>query len=630
MGVARKDEFGYDVEEDSEDEEEEEKLTLDALTKKEMSDIKKRDDKIKRVLKFVLTAENEKQDKGFNMLKDRKTILEMFGSVDIDGTTDGDKSKEGQGMVKGMVNFRNKSERSDKIIGDGKNGGELDQNEQYKIFYMMLLDFGQTRRLVPDTEFDRIEFFHVLTSSIEFVRDNVVHKLYFRAPTDYTIPISIKQEVLADMDVSTPQDKVRDFLVRFELIRKRLHIQRRLRSHWFTLPIVSGSAGYWQAASLTLTAILNLLMLFFFEADGDSYTPETPFWYQNAVYGFGGAHLAVSFGVAAEYFLNNWYGIYDTWFELAPLIPQASYYVLFVGFSAAGIAFNGYFFAFHLLHIIPNNGLLERAVAAITFNRKGLLLVSLLGLILAYIFTLILFLFYRSDFETESSQYCSTLLECFMTVAVVAIPVGTRESVEPAGDGEHYSGHEVGRWWVDILFWIAVNVIAMNLILGIIVDTFSQLRNARDNRAMIEKSQCFICSRPVYDFVHHGGFKKHCVEDHNMWNYIYYTMYLENLQVAQRNHHELYLYDNWIEHKLTAPFPVGRAGVLENVLLRGGGSTIDMVKSEISKIRSQSQNTQNMVGRLRLMVENTLPTTSKGPKKKARSVAGTTISRADE
>ena len=51
------------------------------------------------------------------------------------------------------------------------------------------------------------------------------------------------------------------------------------------------------------------------------------------------------------------------------------------------------------------------------------------------------------------------------------------------------------------------------------------------------------------------------------WNYIYYTMHLEALPVAQRNHHEMYLYDNWIENKITAPFPVKRSGVLEKVTL---------------------------------------------------------------
>jgi len=41
---------------------------------------------------------------------------------------------------------------------------------------------------------------------------------------------------------------------------------------------------------------------------------------------------------------------------------------LFMGMSVAGIVFDGYFFAFHLLNIVNNNQLLRGVIQAVTQN----------------------------------------------------------------------------------------------------------------------------------------------------------------------------------------------------------------------------------------------------------------------
>ena len=74
--------------------------------------------------------------------------------------------------------------------------------------------------------------------------------------------------------------------------------------------------------------------------------------------------------------------------------------------------------------------------------------------------------------------------------------------------------HYLGRFVFDLVFWFAIPVIFMNLVLGIIVDTFSELRTDKMERDLEYKSKCFICSRPDHDFEGHGGFAKHLREDH--------------------------------------------------------------------------------------------------------------------
>ncbi len=61
----------------------------------------------------------------------------------------------------------------------------------------------------------------------------------------------------------------------------------------------------------------------------------------------------------------------------------------------------------------------------------------------------------------------------------------------------------------DVLFWVVINVIVMNMIFGIIVDTFSQLRDEKWSIQEDMNSLCSICSIRAYDFDQKtsGGFK---------------------------------------------------------------------------------------------------------------------------
>lgn len=141
------------------------------------------------------------------------------------------------------------------------------------------------------------------------------------------------------------------------------------------------------------------------------------------------------------------------------------------------------------------------------------------------------------------------------------------------------------RYVFDIAFFVLVTVIIMNLVLGIIVDvrspcmlalwpccsttpavmcrsaaerantlfclsqTFSELRSDRADIQEDQTSVCFMCGIAAHEFEAVGGFDLHVQRDHNMWNYLYYTMYLQDVQESDQSYHELYLYDMLVQKK---------------------------------------------------------------------------------
>ena len=116
----------------------------------------------------------------------------------------------------------------------------------------------------------------------------------------------------------------------------------------------------------------------------------------------------------------------------------------------------------------------------------------------------------------------------------------------------------------DLSFFVVISTIGLNVIFGIIVDTFSELRDER--YAILEDMQdvCFICSLPSFDFDRHAnGFNHHVKKEHNMWGYLLFTIYLAEKNPSEYTAFEAYVAD-LIEADETSWYPMNRALALSN------------------------------------------------------------------
>lgn len=64
----------------------------------------------------------------------------------------------------------------------------------------------------------------------------------------------------------------------------------------------------------------------------------------------------------------------------------------------------------------------------------------------------------------------------------------------------------VGRVIYDLLFFFVVIIIVLNLIFGVIIDTFADLRSEKQNKEEVLKNTCFICGRFVFNPFFGSGF----------------------------------------------------------------------------------------------------------------------------
>jgi inositol 1,4,5-triphosphate receptor type 1 len=286
---------------------------------------------------------------------------------------------------------------------------------------------------------------------------------------------------------------------------------------------------------------------------------------------FGIVHLLACVGITSEYVINNAprfnrHNKVNFLKELGRAGGNLAYYLMLSVTSvlALGNERLAVFYCIHVLHLVPGTPKLERGVNSVVRPFWELVAVFALVVSVVYIFSVIGFIFFRMDFITEDGQFCDTLGQCFTTMLMFGMTAGagTREVLAPGNSRGFFADpHYIGRVVFDLMFWVVIPVISMNLILGIIVDTFSELRNEGLQKDEEFQSKCFICSKADHEFDRPGarGFKHHIRNEHYMWNYVYFALHLNEMEANERNYHELYLYEKLIVQKDPSPFPINRA-----------------------------------------------------------------------
>jgi hypothetical protein len=140
----------------------------------------------------------------------------------------------------------------------------------------------------------------------------------------------------------------------------------------------------------------------------------------------------------------------------------------------------------------------------------------LLGFVL-YIFALILFLYMKDQFPERE---CEDMASCFLVTAGYGMRLG-------GGIGEHMGferdkGLRVDRFILDLSYFVIVLIVLLNIVFGIIIDTFSELRDRKKEKSTDTTGRCFICGieKIVFDRESSTAFDQHIKGEHHMWSYL--------------------------------------------------------------------------------------------------------------
>lgn len=251
-------------------------------------------------------------------------------------------------------------------------------------------------------------------------------------------------------------------------------------------------------------------------------------------------------------------------------------------------------FFFQLLDVVFREETLINVIRSVTRNGRSIILTALLALILVYLFSIVGFLFLKDDFlvdaeprlprPTVASGYkenfcsastswenrhvpagdhldddisepvkeraCETLALCILTTLNKGLRNGggIGDVLRPPSVEEPMF---VGRVVYDMLFFFIVIIIVLNLIFGVIIDTFADLRSEKQNKEEILKNSCFICGLSRSEFVNKVvSFDEHVKTEHNLWHYLYFIVLLKIKKRTDFTGPQSYVYDLIKQRKL--------------------------------------------------------------------------------
>ncbi|KAJ8707357.1 hypothetical protein PYW08_010609 [Mythimna loreyi] len=249
--------------------------------------------------------------------------------------------------------------------------------------------------------------------------------------------------------------------------------------------------------------------------------------------------------------------------------PELLYHSVYLVFCFCGICWHPFFFSVLLLDIVYREETLLNVMRSVTRNGRSILLTAVLALVLVYMFSIVGYMFFRDHFlvsvdrldddndprydldgcaDDGASKYLKDAEQCRRSSRFVSVGGELRERscdslimciVTTLNQGLRNGGGIgdilrapasfeplfVARVVYDLLFFFVVIIIVLNLIFGVIIDTFADLRSEKQQKELILKNTCFICglNRSAFDNKT-VSFEEHIKSEHNMWHYLYFMV----------------------------------------------------------------------------------------------------------
>ncbi|XP_023661370.1 inositol 1,4,5-trisphosphate-gated calcium channel ITPR1 isoform X8 [Paramormyrops kingsleyae] len=332
-------------------------------------------------------------------------------------------------------------------------------------------------------------------------------------------------------------------------------------------------------------------------------------------------------------------GTFTRGYKAMVLDMEFLYHLLYLIICSLGVFVHVFFYSLLLFDLVYREETLLNVIKSVTRNGRSIVLTAVLALILVYLFSIVGYIFFKDDFILEVDRIPNTTVESgasmageFLSAGVCKTDNGGNCSMENAleeasedlsEDKERTcdsllmcivtvlshglrSGGGVGdvlrkpskeeplfaaRVIYDLLFFFMVIIIVLNLIFGVIIDTFADLRSEKQKKEEVLKTTCFICGLERDKFDNKTvTFEEHIKEEHNMWHYLYFIVLVKVKDSTEYTGPESYVAEMIKEHNLDW-FPRMRAMSLVS-------SDAEGEQNEIRNLQEKLESTMKLVSNL--------------------------------
>uniref|UniRef100_A0A4W3IX07 Inositol 1,4,5-trisphosphate receptor n=1 Tax=Callorhinchus milii TaxID=7868 RepID=A0A4W3IX07_CALMI len=498
---------------------------------------------------------------------------------------------------------------------------------------------------------EALEYYAKHTAQIEIVRqDRTMEQIVFPVPN---ICEFLTKESKLRVYYTTERDeqgsKINDFFLSSEDLFNEMNWQKKLRAQ----PVLywcSRNMTFWSSISFNLAVLMNLLVAFFYPFEGTLEAHLSGLLWTAVLISLAivialpkphgiraliaSTILRLIFSVGLEptlyllggfnvgnkvIFLTSFVGNRGTFtrgYKAMILDVEFLYHLAYTMVSVMGLFAHEFFYSLLLFDLVYREETLLNVIKSVTRNGRSIILTAVLALILVYLFSIVGFLFFKDDFilalereqaaglvncgvncasfvsesGADSEHTCETLLMCIITVLSHGLRSGGG-----VGDVLRKPSKEeplfAARVIYDLLFFFMVIIIVLNLIFGVIIDTFADLRSEKQKKEEVLKTTCFICGLERDKFDNKTvTFEEHIKEEHNMWHYLCFIVLVKVKDSTEYTGPESYVAEMIKEHNLDW-FPRMRAMSLVS-------SDAEGEQNELRSLQEKLESTMKLVTNL--------------------------------
>jgi len=250
-------------------------------------------------------------------------------------------------------------------------------------------------------------------------------------------------------------------------------------------------------------------------------------------------------------------------------------------FSILGVTVTPFFFAYHLFEICSKSKHLRLIATAFKTTYLPIFWTCALLVIVIYIFTIPGYIGLQNMYNARYWACNKGVVYCFAGNLHVGITAAGNMNQFMANTPPQFTWQNSETTLLiisNVIFFIVVGPLLLNIIFALIIETFGELRDKRNQYREDLQHRCFICSIDDSQFQRFAAekgkknnyqrytdvFGDHLQFDHNKWNYLYYFIYIkERAQNYLLSPQEQYFYEKIAAGDYISVFPIERALVLE-------------------------------------------------------------------
>lgn len=367
---------------------------------------------------------------------------------------------------------------------------------------------------ITEEDLTVFKFMNTIMVQIEIVRSKYssVISYYFPIQSKYFyLSEETKTNFLRTVDRSNSDSKLSALISNAKFFKYEMeYSQERFKTKKFHYFFGSGLQVYIsEIITFLLSFAINLILLIFFDnrqnIDSDEFRSK-----ETIILAFGLVEICLSFSTVVSFFYLNYpmirkinmrlymsdnaykkeFTIFDKFYVnvyLSFLTHKITIFFHHMLFVILGLVFSYGFFGVDFISIITLFPTMRNVILSITQPSSQLMTTLVLAAVIMYTYSTFVHIYFMDEFNADfpGSNFCSSLSHCYFTIIDKAFRNG--EGIGGLLNTAFYGvEHEGGdpRFFLTLLlnlsFFLIINVVLLNIILAVLVDTFSQLRKKLD------------------------------------------------------------------------------------------------------------------------------------------------------